>query len=107
MEPEEFRLFISWTENILTRGISSVKKEEITGIMKKSHPEEVETMISNVERVIKKSLKDAEKQGEKQGIERGIIKVAKQMLAAGEDIEKIMRYTGLSREEIEEIKNKG
>jgi len=29
------------------------------------------------------------------------------MLAAGEDIEKIMRYTGLSREEIEEIKNKG
>jgi len=115
MEPEEFRLFISWTENILTRGISSVKKEEIAGIMKKSHPEEVETMISNVERVIKKSLKDAEKQGEKQGIEkgmrrgieRGIIKVAKQMLAAGEDIEKIMRYTGLSREEIEEIKNKG
>ena len=72
-------------------------------------------MISNVERVIKKSLKDAEKQGEKQGIEkgmkrgieRGIIKVAEQMLAAGEDIEKIMRYTGLSREEIEEIKNKG
>ena len=115
MEPEEFRLFISWTENILTRGISSVKKEEITGIMKKSHPEEVETMISNVERVIKKSLKDAEKQGEKQGIEkgmrrgieRGIIKVAEQMLAAGEDIEKIMRYTGLSREEVEEIKNKG
>ena len=33
MEPEEFRLFISWTENILTRGISSVKKEEVTGII--------------------------------------------------------------------------
>ena len=41
-------------------------------------------MISNVERVLKKTYKDAEKhgiaQGIEQGIEQGILKVAKQML---------------------------
>ena len=53
-------------------------------------------MISNVERVLKKSYKDAEKQG--------ILKVAKQMLLEGEDIEKIEKYTGLSKETIEQLK---
>ena len=53
-------------------------------------------MISNVERVIKKSMEDAEK--------KGMEKVAKQMLAEGEDIEKIVRYTGLIKEDIERLK---
>ncbi|MDO9535168.1 MAG: transposase, partial [Bacillota bacterium] len=88
------------TENILTRGVSSEKKDEITGILEKTRPEEVEEMISNVERVLKKSWEDAEKQG----MEKGMEKVAKQMLSEGEDIEKIMKYTGLSREEIEKLK---
>ena len=65
-------------------------------------------MISNVERVLKKSYKDAEKhgiaQGIEQGIEQGILKVAKQMLLEGEDIEKIEKYTGLSKETIEQLK---
>jgi hypothetical protein len=53
-------------------------------------------MISNVERVIQKSLEDAKKEGR--------LDVAKQMILEGEDIEKIIRYTGLSREEIEKLK---
>jgi len=57
-------------------------------------------MISNVERVLKKSYKDAEKHG----IEQGILKVAKQMLLEGEDIEKIEKYTGLSKEAIAQLK---
>jgi len=43
-----------------------------------SPPDEVDQMITNVEKVIKKSVEDAEKQGMK--------KVAKQMLADGEPI---------------------
>ena len=39
-----------------------------------------------------------------EGREEGIEKVAKQMLYDGEDMEKIMKYTGLSREEIEKLK---
>ena len=81
-------------------------------------------MISNVERVIKKSLEDAKIEGMEQGIvkgmekgiekgiekgmEKGMVKgmekVAKQMLSDGEEITKIMRYTGLSKENIERLK---
>jgi predicted transposase/invertase (TIGR01784 family) len=100
MEPEEFKLFIAWAENILTRGISSEKKNEITDILKKTRFEEVEEMISNVERVLKKSWEEAEKQG----MEKRNIEIARQMLSDGEDIEKIMRYTSLSREDIEKLK---
>ena len=61
-------------------------------------------MISNVERVIKKSLEDAKIEGIEKGIEKGMEKVARQMLSDGEEIAKIMRYTGLSRENIEKLK---
>ena len=112
MEPKEFRLFIALAENILTHGISSEKKKEITSILKKTRVEEVEEMISNVEKVLKKSWEDAEKQGLEKGFEKGMekgmekrnIEIARQMLSDGEEITKIMRYTGLSREEIEKLK---
>ncbi len=61
-------------------------------------------MISNVERVIKKSMEDAEKQGMEKGMEKRNIEIARQMLAAGEEMEKIVRYTGLTGEEIEKLK---
>ena len=53
-------------------------------------------MITNVERVLKKSIEEASKQS--------LEKVARQMLIDGEPIEKIMKYTSLSKEEIEELK---
>jgi len=100
MEPEEYRLFVAWAKNVLSRGLPPEEKREISGILKQARPEEVEEMISNVERVIQKSLEDAMEKG----VEKGIEKIARQMLAAGEDMEKIMKYTGLSREEIEKLK---
>ncbi len=116
LEREEFDLFTSWAENILTRNMKSDQKKEVVNILQETRPEEVEEMISNVEKVLKKTYKDAEKQGiEKgleqgieqgleQGIEKGILSVARQMLLEGEDVEKIMKYTGLSREAIEQLK---
>ncbi len=95
LEAEEFRLFTNWTEKILTRDVPSPKKETVSNFLKDTRPEEVEEMITNVERVIKKSLEDAEN--------KGVVKVAKQMLLDGEPIEKIMKYTELSREEIEKL----
>jgi dsDNA-binding SOS-regulon protein len=100
MEPEEFKLFVAWAKNILARSFSPGKKKEITAILEKTRAEEVEKMISNVERVIKKSLKDAKHKG----IEKGIEKVARQMLSDGEDISKIIKYTGLPRENIERLR---
>ncbi len=95
LEAEEFRLFTNWAGKILTRDVPSPKKETVSNFLKYTRPEEVEKMISNVERVIKKSLEDAGKQS--------LEKVAKQMLLKGEPIDKIIEYTGLSREEIEKL----
>ena len=97
---EEFGLFTSWVENILTRNMKPDSKKEIVKMLQDTRPEEVEEMISNVERVLKKSYKDAEKHG----VEQGILKVAKQMLLESEDIDKIVKYTGLSKEDIEQLR---
>ncbi len=40
-------------------------------------------------------------EGKAEGIEEGIRRVAQQMKAAGESVETIMRFTGLSRAEVE------
>ncbi len=99
LEVEEFRLFTNWAEKILTRDVPAQKKETVTDFLKDTRPEEVEEMITNVERVIKKSLEDAKEEG----IEKRNIEIARQMLLDGEPIEKIMKYTELSREEIEKL----
>jgi hypothetical protein len=116
LDREEFDLFTSWAENILTRNMKDDKKKEVVNILQETRPEEVEEMISNVEKVLKKTYKDAERQGiEKgiergiergieQGIEQGILLVARKMLLEGEDIQKIMKYTGLSKVAIEQLK---
>jgi len=96
LEAEEFRLFTNWAEKILTRDVPLKEKGKVTNFFKDTRPEEVEEMITNVERVLKKSWEDAEN--------KGVEKVAKQMLIKGEPVEKIMEYTGLSKEEIEELK---
>ena len=42
--------------------------------------------------------------GKKRAVEEGIKKVAKKMLDANEPIDKIIQFTGLTKEEIEELK---
>ena len=104
LTPEEFNLFMAWAIQVLPGSFPEENKKEIIRVLKEAHPKEVETLISNVERAVKKSLDDAQKKGIEKGIEKGIQKVAKQMLTEGEAIDKIMRYTGLAREEIERLR---
>ena len=96
LTPEEFKLLKSWSKSILARDLPQEGKEEIVNILDESRPEEVGKMISNVERVIKKSMEDAEK--------KGVEKVAKQMLEQGFDIDTIASCTDLSKEDIEKLK---
>jgi len=65
-----------------------------------SYNEEVHNMT--------KTLYDpaVEERGIKIGIEKGIKEMVREMLLDGESIEKIKKYSKLSEEEIEEIKNK-
>ena len=57
--------------------------------------------------VTKESKEKGRKEGEKLGILKGrqesSIQIAKEMLKEHESIEKIVRYTGLSKEEIQKI----
>jgi len=84
----------------LTRNIEPEEKKEVASILQETRPGEVEQMISNVERVLKKTYKDAENKG----VELGLAKVARQMLIEGIDLEIIKRCTGLSDEEIVKLK---
>lgn len=52
---------------------------------------------------IKQVTETAERDGLKKGMEQGKMQIAKEMKAEGEPIEKIMRYTGLSKMEIEKL----
>ncbi|UCH97054.1 MAG: hypothetical protein JSV88_09445, partial [Candidatus Aminicenantes bacterium] len=60
-----------------------------------------------IERIKKEALKLGEKKGRKEGLVEGekkkAKKMAKKMKKEREPIEKILKYTGLSREEIEEL----
>jgi len=100
LDPEEFELFFAWAKNILMRGCTPDKEKEITGILDKARPGEVKEVITNLEKNLKKAFEDAEKHG----IEKGMEKIARQMLDHGEDIEKIIKYTGLSREQLDKLK---
>ena len=108
MDEDEFRLFVGWGRNILTRGLASGEKQEISKILESANPKEVDVMVSNVEKVLKKSREEAKKEGMKEGMKEGkkegMKEIAKLMLADGKEIEEIKKYTSLSREEIEELK---
>lgn len=56
-------------------------------------------------RIEANSLKKAEARGEARGEEKGKIQVAKEMLLENEPIAKIVKYTGLSIEQIEKLKS--
>ena len=66
-----------------------------------------EGMEKGIKEGMEKGMKEGMKEGKKEGIEKGMKesmeKVAKKMLAEGESIEKIARYTGLSRDDIEKL----
>ena len=56
-------------------------------------------------RDLKNSLDTAWQEGHEEGIESGLKKVARKMLNAGNSIEEIGMYTGLSKEQINKLKN--
>ena len=101
LSEEEFQLFTTWAQHILSRDIPPDQQAQITQVLSHSHPEEVETMISNVERVLKKTLQEAKQEG----MEEARLAMARQMLLSSEPIDTIVRYTGLDREKVEGLHN--
>ncbi len=70
------------------------------GAVKEISLEGSELIMTIAEQLIKEGME----KGIEKGMEKGMEKVAKQMFSDGEDINKIIKYTGLSREDIERLK---
>lgn len=64
---------------------------------------------TRIDEAIKEGIKEGIEKGIEQGIEQGIEKSKKdmaiEMLKDGEEIEKIIKYTKLSKEQIDKLKN--
>ena len=96
--PEEIEKMYSITKDRL------VKKymEEVKRVNEDPRFREYMTKEEDQKKILKSLITEATAEGEKQSK----IEMAKKMLEAGESIEKIVTYTELPREEIEDIKSK-
>ncbi|MDK2903472.1 MAG: hypothetical protein PWQ93_1391 [Clostridiales bacterium] len=107
LSPEEFGLFRSWIEHILVKNIPVADKSKIIEIIEKSSKTEVNTMVTNIERLLQEEFEKVKQKGIEKGIEQGIEKgrqtLIKSMLARGLTIEAISDYTGLPVDEVKRI----
>jgi predicted transposase/invertase (TIGR01784 family) len=116
------RVITSKTEEELRRNLGDDLMEEKTKdklekeVDKYSTDDEaicLYTKLSKAELEHNTLIYDAEQKGIKEGLERGIeqgieqnkLEIAKKMLEENENIEKIMLYTSLSKEQIDSLKN--
>ncbi len=96
--PEEIERMYSITKDRL------VKKymEEVKRVNEDPRFREYMTKEEDQKKILNSLITEATAEGDKQSK----IEMAKKMLEAGESIEKIVTYTELPREEIEDIKSK-
>ena len=87
-------------EEYVKESIKASQDEEVIGLYDKE---------LHLEKLRLSELKEAREKGIEQGIEKGIeqekIEIVKNMLKDEVDISVISKYTGLSKEEIERLKN--
>ncbi|GEP67257.1 Rpn family recombination-promoting nuclease/putative transposase [Clostridium beijerinckii] len=105
---EEQKMMIRhWLRTTLNDDMKNKLGERIEDILI-AKKEEVEIMTSNISRTIKETFEqtreEARLEGREEGREEGKIEVAIEMLKDGEPIEKIIKYSKLSENEILELK---
>ncbi|TYQ13261.1 UNVERIFIED_CONTAM: putative transposase/invertase (TIGR01784 family) [Acetivibrio alkalicellulosi] len=107
--PEKLERLIEWLTEVLSKkfknkGIDGKLKDTITKSMK-----EGKEMTYAIERLFNDIEKEAMEKGRKEGIEKGIeemrIAIAKEMIIEGESLDKIIKYSKLSKEKIDKLKN--
>ena len=94
--------YLSFKETGLLERLEASLKYVPPYELERQYHEEMEAAIREIEQVSKKkireSLKKGEEKGMKKGLQEGMRKVARQMLQAGEAMEKIKKWTGLTEE---------
>ena len=103
---DEHRLRLTdWIDQII---VESKSKSLVELFKTKLSKEEVDEMTANITITLQEEKEQAKKVGLEQGLEQGekrkALEVANNLLKMGMDIEAIMKATGLSKEEIEELR---
>jgi predicted transposase/invertase (TIGR01784 family) len=118
--PQKFQMFVTWLKLVSSNNLPEPVKNEIIAILEQSRPEEAEQMVSNMGETLRKMYEDAKTEGliagEAKGKEEGKIEGkaegileakledAKKMLAKNIPENLIIEITGLSPEQIRQIK---
>lgn len=83
--------------------MKQINKDELEEIIK-SKKGEVEVMEEVIERLKRDAIKEGLKEGLKQGLKEGVSSIIKNMLQKGIEVNEIKELTGVSKKEIEQIK---
>ena len=91
-------------EEYVKESIKASQDEEVIGLYDKElHLEKLR--LSELEEAREQGIEKGIEQGIEKGIEQEKIEIVKNMLKDEVDISVISKYTGLSKEEIEKLKN--
>ncbi|WP_231702693.1 Rpn family recombination-promoting nuclease/putative transposase, partial [Desulfocucumis palustris] len=71
MDPEDFRQVMVWLRNVIRRKLAGLLQEEVDRVLEKTGPQEVEKMITNIERTLDEMQRAAEARGMEKGIREG------------------------------------
>jgi predicted transposase/invertase (TIGR01784 family) len=106
LSPEEFLLFKNWFKNVIIRGLPKDTGNDVSKIIEDS--EEVDFMVYNLEKTLREELSKSREEGREVGREECREEAMKEMaikLLDILDIETIALKTGLSVEEIKQLKH--
>ena len=112
--PERFRALFEYLKTGEVAGEDDFIEKIDARVREFQDDEEIKRMMSvedemrlvyekKYEKKYEKGIKEAKKQGLEQGLSAGRREIAKVMRNDGEPVEKIIKYTGLSREEIDKL----
>lgn len=108
ISPEQFSVFKQWLKKIVKPRLTEEMQKEVDEVLDKSNQEEVDFMVSNLGRTLEKMERKATERGMEKGIEKGIEKKARETainaIEMGMDNKIIIKLTGLTDKEINEIR---
>ncbi len=103
-EQDQITYYVSACIRYILSIRDDISEKEMKEIAEQISIEGGELVMSVAERLRQEGIEKGIAEGIAEGIAKGLKKTAKNMIVEGESVDRIIRYTGLSKEEIEEIK---
>lgn len=108
MDLEQFQQVMVWLRNVIRRKLPGPLQEEVDRVLEETGPQEVEKMITNIERTLdemkRQALMEGELKGKADGKIEGKVEVARAALKKGLSVDDVAEITGLSMETVLDLK---